>query len=90
MGYRRKQRFSHPNDNIAQRRLDEFDRLVATLMYGFLLALDEMVSTPISNCQICGTPVPGYVPEFCCNGFECGCEGGPIEPCLCSDCWAKL
>ena len=36
------------------------------------------------TCLICGQPVPDYEPEFCCSGFECGCGGGPIEPCCCS------
>lgn len=31
-----------------------------------------------------GKPVSDYEPEFCCNGFECGCYGRPINPCVCS------
>ena len=27
----------------------------------------------------------GFEYEMCCSGFECGCLGLPIEPCLCSD-----
>ncbi len=41
----------------------------------------ERAGTP---CLICGRPVPDYVPEYCCNGFECGCHGQPSEPCVCS------
>ena len=35
-------------------------------------------------CVICGKPVSGYVPVYCCSGRECGCGGGPSEPCCCS------
>lgn len=39
-------------------------------------------------CVICGKPCAEYEPEFCCSGFECGCQGMPIEPCVCSErCW---
>ena len=36
------------------------------------------------NCLICGKPVPDYEPKYCCNGFECGCMGMPVDPCTCS------
>lgn len=36
------------------------------------------------ECFVCGTPVPDYEPEYCCDGRECGCMGKPIEPPLCS------
>lgn len=36
------------------------------------------------SCLICGKPVPDYVPEYCCDGRECGCFGQPIDPCCCS------
>lgn len=35
-------------------------------------------------CEICGKPVPDYEPEYCCSGWQCGCMGVPIEPCVCS------
>ena len=35
-------------------------------------------------CLICGRPVFGYEPKYCCDGRECGCHGQPIEPCCCS------
>jgi hypothetical protein len=35
-------------------------------------------------CLICGKPVPDYVAEMCCSGFECGCRGVPTNPCTCS------
>ena len=38
----------------------------------------------IYNCIICNKPVPDYEPKLCCSGYECGCLGKPIEPCLCS------
>lgn len=37
------------------------------------------------TCLICGKPVPDYVPEYCCDGRDCGCYGRPIHPCVCSD-----
>lgn len=36
-------------------------------------------------CIICWRPVEGYEPEYCCDGFECGCHGVPINPCCCSE-----
>jgi hypothetical protein len=36
-------------------------------------------------CLICGRPVPDFKPERCCDGFMCGCQGAPMNPCLCSD-----
>ena len=41
-------------------------------------------------CVVCTTQVFGYRPEFCCDGFECGCMGKPTKPCLCPDCEKKL
>lgn len=39
------------------------------------------------ECLICSKPVADadYKPEFCCNGYECGCRGVPTNPCVCSD-----
>ena len=42
------------------------------------------MTAPAPTCLICGRPVPGYVPEYCCGGHECGCHGEPSEPCACS------
>ena len=39
----------------------------------------------MDECEICGKPVDGYIPEYCCNGMDCGCMGRPINPCICSD-----
>lgn len=38
----------------------------------------------IDTCIICHKPVPDYIPEFCCNGQDCACQGQPIYPCTCS------
>lgn len=37
------------------------------------------------DCLICGKPVPGYKPRYCCGGHECACQGKPVDPCVCSD-----
>lgn len=45
----------------------------------------------IYPCEVCGEPVPGWEPTFCCNAFDCGCQGRSVEPCVCSaECWEKL
>jgi hypothetical protein len=45
----------------------------------------------VVKCIVCQTPVPSYVPEYCCDGRECGCYGQPIEPPLCSkECTDRL
>lgn len=45
----------------------------------------------IYDCLVCGKPVPGYKPKYCCSGRECGCYGEPIEPCVCSSkCWDAM
>ena len=38
----------------------------------------------IDYCVVCGKEVPDYEPVYCCNGRDCGCNGLPVEPCLCS------
>lgn len=38
----------------------------------------------VDNCLICGKPVIDYIPKYCCSGKDCGCQGQPIEPCVCS------
>jgi hypothetical protein len=37
------------------------------------------------NCLICNKPVPDYIEEMCCDGYQCGCRGMPTYPCICSD-----
>lgn len=42
----------------------------------------------IPKCEVCKKEVPDYEPEYCCGGFECGCYGLPMMPCICSnECW---
>jgi len=36
------------------------------------------------KCEICKKVVDDFVPEYCCDGTDCGCMGLPIEPCFCS------
>lgn len=38
------------------------------------------------KCMDCGEPIK-YEADYCCDGFECGCRGLPIEPPLCEGCW---
>lgn len=41
-------------------------------------------------CELCSTPIVGFLYEHCCSGIECGCGGQPIEPCVCDDCMEML
>ena len=38
----------------------------------------------MDNCLICQKPVLIYTPVFCCDDWECGCQGAPLNPCVCS------
>ena len=40
----------------------------------------------ITKCLCCDNFVEDYEPDFCCSGFECGCQGLPIWPPLCEEC----
>lgn len=45
------------------------------------------------NCAGCNKEIEvfdDYEPQYCCSGFQCGCEGLPINPEFCSDCAEKL
>ena len=43
------------------------------------------------ECYWCGEQLPELVElSFCCDGHECGCRGGPIDPPFCTDCAATL
>ena len=43
------------------------------------------------HCEVCEKFVEGFQYKHCCNAFDCGCMGKPIEPCVCSEeCWDKL
>jgi hypothetical protein len=40
------------------------------------------------NCIVCNQEMQI---KTCCNGFECGCMGQPLEPPVCSnDCYEKV
>ena len=43
----------------------------------------------MKKCMNCGKEIE-YEPEYCCSGLECGCQGLPMEPPLCKDCWDKI
>lgn len=47
------------------------------------------INGPWDECLICGKPVFGYDPQMCCSGFECGCMGQPMNPCVCSEACAN-
>ena len=36
------------------------------------------------SCMNCGVEFLGTAPEMCCNGYQCGCMGQPVEPVICS------
>lgn len=39
-------------------------------------------------CEICGTEIEVRI---CCNSFDCGCGGFPVDPPVCSsECYDKL
>ena len=38
----------------------------------------------MDKCIICGKDIYDYRPEYCCSSQDCGCQGIPIEPPLCS------
>ena len=43
------------------------------------------------HCEVCGKEFEGPEPVFCCNMFDCGCQGLPLEPIVCSEeCYDKL
>lgn len=36
-------------------------------------------------CWVClGVLSKEFKPEFCCDGRDCGCQGGPVDPVVCS------
>lgn len=35
-------------------------------------------------CIVCGAECPDYLPQYCCDGVDCGCCGLPVEPPFCS------
>lgn len=38
------------------------------------------------KCKIVEIPEP----QYCCNGYMCGCYGQPIDPPYCESCWKEL
>lgn len=44
------------------------------------------------TCMICDTTLSDdYEPGMCCSGYECGCQGMPTNPPICSQvCWDKM
>lgn len=44
-----------------------------------------MKTAQTALCEMCGKDT-GIVPEMCCNMFDCGCMGQPVNgPLVCSD-----
>lgn len=43
----------------------------------------ELLPWEMVNCALCGQ-VMFWRPARCCDGFECGCGGMPIDPPVCS------
>lgn len=43
-------------------------------------------------CMVCsGKMEDGYEPPLCCDGYECGCQGQPTEPNVCTnECWESM
>ena len=45
----------------------------------------------VLQCQMCDNVWIGPEPQRCCDGYQCGCMGQPIEPTVCSgECYEKL
>jgi hypothetical protein len=43
------------------------------------------------TCMGCGEMFIGAQPKMCCNGNDCGCQGQPVDPIVCSEeCYNKL
>ena len=43
----------------------------------------------MNECIFCNKPVDDYIAEYCCDGYMCGCGGGPIEPPMHIECYTK-
>jgi hypothetical protein len=53
--------------------------------------VDAVVNPVGEECEVCGEFVEGFEYRTCCNAFDCGCMGKPVEPCVCSEeCWNKM
>jgi hypothetical protein len=43
-----------------------------------------------ADCEYCDKEFD-YDPGYCCFAFDCGCQGRPTNPQVCSnECWDKL
>lgn len=49
-----------------------------------------MIETECLNCGKDLPPELHYEPEYCCNGYMCGCYAAPINPNFCDECIADL
>ena len=52
----------------------------------YVISLKLQFEIAMDLCIICKKPVEDYKPQMCCNGTDCGCQGLPVEPCLCEKC----
>ena len=51
---------------------------------------EEIKVVPL-QCVVCGVHYTGQEPRRCCDGFQCGCNGQPIDPEVCSEtCYDRL
>jgi len=45
------------------------------------------------DCDCCGKEVvvlDSYKAEFCCSGFDCGCNGQVMNPVICNECQKQM
>jgi len=43
------------------------------------------------DCMVCNKVYMDTEPQRCCNGWQCGCMGQPIDPVVCSqECYDKI
>lgn len=52
----------------------------------------HLLDDDVYNCEICNMQLmPDYDPQYCCTGYDCGCQGRPNNPAVCSEvCYNKL
>lgn len=45
-----------------------------------------IIAGDIYTCWECSQPMPkDYTPDMCCDGYMCGCQGGPVDPVCCTN-----
>lgn len=49
-----------------------------------------MKKHPCDSCNVEVEVTNDYKPEFCCNGYECGCYGRVINPVFCDKCEKEI